>query len=218
MYKTTNILGATGLVGRELVNQLLGIPDVVKVRVFVRRDMGISHPKLEQLVVDFDRPETWKPFLEGDILFSTMGTTLKQAGSKENQYKVDYTYQYRFAEAASGKGIPVYVLVSSAGASPHSKIFYSRIKGELDEAVQKLGFRQVVILRPSILAGTREKKRPFEEWAIVITGWFTRFLFRKYRPVPASTVAKAMIRAALGEVVTDNSVVNPEEVFKLAGE
>jgi uncharacterized protein YbjT (DUF2867 family) len=218
MTKTANVIGATGLVGRELVNQLLQNDEVGKVRIFVRREFNSHHPKIEQHIVDFDEDTAWKPFLQGDILFSTMGTTLQQAGSKANQYKIDFTYQYRFAEEASRAGIPVYVLVSSAGASSKSMLFYSRMKGALDDAVQKLTFTKVIILRPSILAGIREKPRPMEEMSIRVMGAISGFLFKKYRPVPAATVAKAMIRGALGEGIIKNSIVNPEEVFKLAGE
>jgi uncharacterized protein YbjT (DUF2867 family) len=218
MSKTANVIGATGLVGRELVNQLLQNPEIEKVRIFVRREFNGLHPKLEQHIVDFDNDASWKPFLGGDILFSSMGTTLKQSGSKANQYKIDYTYQYRFAEEASLAGIPVYVLVSSAGASSKSMIFYSRIKGELDDAVQKLPFQKVIIIRPSILAGNREKRRAVEEQSIRVMGLISKFLFKKYRPVPAATVAKAMIRGALGESAVNHSIVNPGEVFTLAGE
>jgi uncharacterized protein YbjT (DUF2867 family) len=218
MSKTVNVIGATGLVGRELVNQLVQNIEVEKVRVFVRREFNYLHPKIQLHIVDFDDDTSWKPFLQGDILFSTMGTTLKQAGSKDNQYKIDYTYQYRFAEEASRAGIPVYVLVSSAGANSKSLIFYSRIKGQLEDAVQKLPFKKVIILRPSILEGIREKRRPLEEKSIRIMGLISGFLFKKFRPVPAATVAKAMIRGALEEGIINNSIVNPEEVFKLAGE
>ena len=131
MGKKVNVIGATGLVGRELVKQLLENPEVEKVTIFSRRNSGFQHPKLEQRVIDFNDRESWKPFLQGDVLFSALGTTLKQAGSKEKQYLVDYTYQWQFAEAAAEKGIPAYVLVSSTGASPRSSIFYSRIKGEI---------------------------------------------------------------------------------------
>jgi uncharacterized protein YbjT (DUF2867 family) len=218
MSKTANVIGATGLVGRELVNQLLQNEEVEKVRIFVRREFNYRHPKIEQHVVDFENDASWKPFLQGDILFSTMGTTLKQAGSKANQYKIDFTYQYRFAEEASRAGVPVYVLVSSAGASSKSLIFYSRIKGELDEAVQKLPFQKVIILRPSILDGIREKRRPMEEKSIHVMEVISRYLFKKFRPVPASTVAKAMIRGALGKATVNSPIVNPEGVFQLAGE
>jgi uncharacterized protein YbjT (DUF2867 family) len=216
MAKTANIIGATGLVGRELVNQLLLNDEIGKVRIFVRREFNSCHPKIEQHIVDFDDDASWKPFLQGDILFSTMGTTLKQAGSKASQYKIDYTYQYRFAEEASKAGIPVYVLVSSAGANSKSLLFYSRIKGELDDAVQKFPFEKVIILRPSILDGIREKPRPLEEKSIRAMRVISRFLFKKFRPVPAATVAKAMIRGALGKEMVKNSIVNPEEIFNFA--
>jgi uncharacterized protein YbjT (DUF2867 family) len=218
MTKTANVIGATGLVGRELVNQLVQNSEVIKVRVFVRREFNYLHPKIEQHIVDFDDDTSWKPFLKGDILFSTMGTTLKQAGSKDNQYKIDFTYQYRFAEEASRAGIPVYVLVSSAGANAKSLLFYSRIKGKLDDAVQKLPFQKVIILRPSILDGIREKRRSLEENSIRAMRVISRFLFKKFRPVPAATVAKAMIRGALGEDLVKYSIVNPEQIFILAEE
>jgi uncharacterized protein YbjT (DUF2867 family) len=214
MGKKVNVIGATGLVGRELVSLLLENPEVEKVTIFSRRNGGFQHAKLEQRVIDFDNMESWKPFLEDDVLFSAMGTTLKQAGSKENQYLVDYTYQWQFAQAAADKGIPSYVLVSSTGADPRSSIFYSRIKGELDEAVLKLPFKKIVILRPSILKGEREIKRSMESWSGWIMEGITRIMFRKYRPIPGRTVAKAMMNAAFGN--TSRNIYTLDEIFSLA--
>jgi uncharacterized protein YbjT (DUF2867 family) len=216
MGKTMNVLGATGLVGRELVHQLLGNEEIEKINIFVRRDFGLQHLKLEQHLIDFNDTESWKPFLRGDILFSALGTTLKQAGSKENQYLVDYTFQYRFAEEASKNGIPVFILVSSAGANSRSLIFYSRMKGELDDAVQKLPFQKIVILRPSILAGIREKRRTMEERSVRIMEILTKWMFIKYRPIRAELVAKAMINAALKDNTQKCTIVNPEDIFTLA--
>ena len=138
--KTAVVIGATGLVGSELVALLLADSRFETVKVFVRRSTGRQHPKLEEHLVNFDAVETWKEQLTGDVLFSAMGTTLKQAGSKDAQYKIDYTYQYNVAKAAAENGVPQYVLISSAGASPKSRIFYSRMKGELEESVKKLTF------------------------------------------------------------------------------
>jgi uncharacterized protein YbjT (DUF2867 family) len=216
MGKRANVIGATGLVGRELVTLLLENPEVEKVTIFSRRDSGFQHEKLEQRVIDFDDRESWKPFLQGDVLFSTLGTTLKQAGSKEKQYLVDYTYQWQFAEAAADKGIPSYVLVSSTGADPRSSIFYSRIKGELDEAVQALPFEKTIILRPSILKGEREIKRGAESWSACIMDRITRLVFKRYRPIPGRTVAKAMINAAFGTV--SRKIYTLDEIFPLAEE
>jgi uncharacterized protein YbjT (DUF2867 family) len=218
MGKVVNVIGATGLVGRELVNQLLENEGIEKVRIFVRRDFGKEHPKLEQHLIDFSDTESWSTFLKGDVLFSTLGTTLKQAGSKDNQYLVDYTWQYNFAREAAANGIPAYILVSSTGANSKSMIFYSRIKGKLDEEVQKLPFQKIVILRPSILAGIREKRRPMEEKSIRIMGNISKWLFKKYRPVEAATVAKAMVQSALGDITISGKIVHPEDIFTLAGQ
>jgi len=212
--KTVNVIGATGLVGRALVRQLLGHPGIGKVRVFARRETGFSHERLEQRLVDFGDASTWEPYLSGDVLFSALGTTLKQAGSKEKQYLVDYTYQYRFAEAAARAGVQALVLVSSMGADSRSPLFYPRMKGELDEAVSKLPFRSLTILRPSILAGKREVPRFAENVSAAIMQQVTRLFFHRYRPIPAETVAGAMIAAASGKAPA--SVVSLEEIFALA--
>jgi len=107
-------------------------------------------------------------------------------------------------------------LVSSAGASPRSQIFYSRIKGELDEEVQKLSFQRITIFRPSILAGIREKRRTTEEWSVRLMEKVTKFIFKKYRPIPAGKVAKAMINAALTDDRSKYTIVNLNDIFTLA--
>lgn len=216
MIKTVNVIGATGLVGRELVRQLTGIPEVGRIKVFGRRTTGFQHEKLEEFLVDFDNPETWTDNLTGDVLFSTMGTTLKQAGSKAAQYRVDYTYQYETAAAAAKNGVPELILVSSAGANEKSMVFYSRIKGKLDQDVRKLGFRKCVILRPSILAGEREKARPAEKLANSVMEAISRLVFRRYRPIPAETVAAAMIRMALDDSLKGDITAELDEIFHLA--
>lgn len=212
---TANVIGATGLVGKELVKQLLDNQKFGKVRVFVRRDMGIIHPKLEQLIIDYDNPNSWEQHLRGDVLFSALGTTLKKAGSKEKQYEVDVKYNLEFALKAEKNGITTYVLVSAAGADSQSRLFYSRIKGELDEAVLKLGFRKLTILRPSALTGDRDENRWAEKLFIPLTGFITRFVFKKYRPIKGETVAKAMINATL-RPATDKKIWTADEIFALA--
>jgi uncharacterized protein YbjT (DUF2867 family) len=195
--KTALVIGATGLVGSELVNLLLADDRFEKVVVFVRRSTGRPHAKLEEHLVNFDAIDTWKPLLTGDVLFSTLGTTLKQAGSKDAQYKIDFTYQYEVAKAAAENGVKQYVLISSAGASPQSRIFYSRMKGELEQAVKQLSFSHIHILQPGILQGDRKESRPGEGIGLAIASAL-RFIpgLKKYRPVPAKTVAQAMVNAA----------------------
>lgn len=218
MGKTVNVAGATGLVGRELVRILINNGEVDKIRLFVRRKSGFEGVKIEEHIIDFLSPETMSHLLTGDVLFSSLGTTLKQAGSKAAQYQVDYTFQYQFAQIAARNGIPVYVLVSSAGANPRSLIFYSRIKGVLEEKAAELPFRSIAILRPSILKGKREIPRSGEQVSTFFTGFFTKFFFRKYRPVPAQTVAKSMIQAAFEKQIPGVRIVNAGEIFSLAGE
>ncbi len=215
MEKIALVIGATGLVGKQLVKQLLENENFSEVKIFVRRTAGISHPKLKEYLIDFDQPDEWRELITGDVLFSTLGTTLKTAGSKENQYKVDFTYQYSVASIAAENGIAAYVLVSSVGANPKSRVFYSRIKGELDEAVSKLNFRNITILRPSILNGNRIENRPTEKMSIRMMSFLTCFMLKKYRPIRDEIVARAMINASLFQN-EKYKIVALEQVFKLA--
>ena len=123
------VIGATGAVGSDLVEQLLKDDAFERVTVFVRRPLAVENPKLTVHIIDFDHPEQWRELLQGDVLFSCLGTTIKAAGSQEAQWKVDYTYQYEAAKAARENGVEAYALVSSIGASPKAKFFYTRMKG-----------------------------------------------------------------------------------------
>lgn len=212
---SANVIGATGLVGRQLVKQLLSNDKFEKIRIFVRRDFGINHPKLEQHIVDFADEKTWSKHLSGDVLFSTLGTTLKQAGGQKKQYEVDYTLNYNFAQKAKENGIENYVLVSSMSANSKSKMFYPRMKGELDDAVARMKFSQYSIIRPGPLTGDREIKRPMEVIAFPVINFLTSFMLRKFRPIKDSTVARSMINALLLQD-QEKTIWEGEEVFELA--
>ena len=199
MGKTALVIGASGLVGQQLVNQLLVHPEFEKVRIFVRRTTKLSHPKLDERIIDFDQPEIWKNLVQGDVFFSTLGTTIKTAKTQKNQYRVDFNFQYEFAKAAAENGVPVYVLVSSMGANPKSSVFYSRMKGELDEAVAKLNFKKLIVIRPSILDGNRQEKRAGEKVGLVISRFLTRFVLKKYCPTPVDVLAAKMISLSLDQ-------------------
>jgi uncharacterized protein YbjT (DUF2867 family) len=201
MGKTALVIGATGLVGEQLVLLLLDHPEFEKIVVFGRRKSGLNHPKLEEKLIDFDQPESWKHLVKGDVVFSSLGTTIKTAKTKENQYRVDYTYQYEFAKAASQNSVLAYVLVSSLGADSKSSVFYSRMKGELDEAVSKLPFRKTIIVRPSILDGNRKEKRPMEKISLAIMRGLTKIVLKKYKPTPVDLLAARMISLSLDEQV-----------------
>jgi uncharacterized protein YbjT (DUF2867 family) len=214
--KTALVIGSTGLVGSQLLSQLLDDERFGKVLAFGRRDLGRAHAKLEAHVVDFDAPDGWSSLVTGDVAFSSLGTTLKQAGGQAAQKKVDYDYQLAFAKAAAKNGVSTYVLVSSASADPRSRVFYSRIKGELDREVQGLGFARVRIMRPSLLGGERQHARAGERFGSVVLGAANALgLARKYREIPGAVVAKAMINAALDPDVGVR-VFTLDEVFSEA--
>lgn len=200
MGLVANVIGASGLVGKELVEQLINHHEFEKVRIFVRRNTGVLNAKLEEHIIDFEKPETWKSYLQGDILFSTLGTTIKSAKTKEKQYRVDFTYQFQFAKAAAENEVPCYILVSSMGADSRSKVFYSRIKGELEDAVALLKFRRLLIFRPSILDGNRKEKRQGEKIGLVISRFITYFIFKSYRPTPVGALVNKMIRSSLDQI------------------
>lgn len=218
MNKKAVVIGATGLVGRNLVDLLLENEKFEKVITFSRRPLGISNSKLEENLIDFDHPESWKDLVKGDVLFSALGTTIKQAGNKKTQYKIDYSYQHQFSQIANQNGIPVYVLVSATGASPESKIFYSRMKGELERDVMKIPFQSLNLLRPGLLTGKREKERTGEKIGFYMLKLFNSLgIFKNYRPISGRTVAQAMLNVS----VNPNQGINiyqPEQLFPLAGE
>lgn len=215
--KTGIIIGATGMVGRQLVKLILTDIRFKKVLIFGRRPIGIMDDKLEEHLINFENPDSWSHLVKGDVLFSTLGTTIKQAGSKEAQYIVDYSYQYQFAEAAAGNGVPVYVLVSSSGASPDSSIFYSRMKGELERDVKKLPFQSITLLQPSLLVGPREKERIGEKIGYGLLKTFNAIgLFKRYRPIHGEVVARAMINAGIAAEPGIHTYTL-DKVFTLAG-
>ena len=215
--KAAIVIGATGLVGSFITLKLLNDNRYNKVKVFVRTSLELNHPKLEEHIVNFDKLELWKDLLIGDELYSSLGTTIRKAGSKKAQYKIDFTYQYEVAEAAYENGVKGYSLVSSAGADYKSSNFYLRIKGSLDEKVQQLNFDRIRIFRPSILVGIRSEKRFGESIGIKIAGVFTKLIpaLKKYHPIEASRVAEAMIKSANQTSSDKIKIYQPEEIFEI---
>jgi uncharacterized protein YbjT (DUF2867 family) len=177
----------------------------------------VSHVKLCEHIVDFDAPETWSGRVSGDVLFSALGTTIRAAGSKPAQWRVDHTYQLETARAAVANGVACCVLISSAGASAHSRVFYTRMKGQIEDDMASLGLARLHILRPGILTGARSGRRPGEEIGVrLIRALNVAGLFRAYRPIHADAVARAMIVAAFRP--DRCRIYEPAEVFDLAAE
>ena len=193
-YTKALVIGATGAVGRDLVEQLLKDDSFGSVSVFVRRPLAVEDPKLTVHVIDFDHPEQWRQLLRGDVLFSCLGTTIKAAGSQAAQWKVDYTYQYEAAKAARENGVGTYALVSSIGANPKSKVFYTRMKGELEEAVKQLGFPSCFILQPPSLIRKGSDRFGEKAGVVILKALNAIGLMRSWTPMPTEEVAAAMVR------------------------
>ena len=205
------VIGATGAVGKDLVEQLLKDDSFERVDVFVRREIPLLSSKLVSHVVDFDHPEIWAELLTGDVLFSCLGTTIKAAGSQDAQWKVDYTYQFEVAKAARANGVQQYILVSSVGADAKSKIFYSRMKGQLDEDVEKLGFPGCFILRPPSLIRKGSDRFGEKAGVVVLKALNAIGLMRSWTPMPTEDVAAAMVRLAKSGK-TGHSIITSQEI------
>lgn len=215
---TAIVIGSTGMVGAELVSLLEADERFDSVILLVRRAGAARHPKFAEHIVDFRQPATWGGLVRGDVLFSTMGTTLKKAGSQAAQYEVDYTFQLEGARAAREGGVGSYVLVSAMGADPGSVLFYNRMKGELERDVDALGIPRVRVLRPGMLSGERAESRPLEAVGVQAVRALAALPgLRKYRPIHARVVARAMI-AAWADPTPGLVVYESERLFTLGGE
>jgi uncharacterized protein YbjT (DUF2867 family) len=189
------IIGATGATGKDLVNILLQDPDYSEVVTFVRRHSDINHYKLREILTDFNNLEKVSEYIIGDVLFSCLGTTLKVAGSKINQRHIDYEIPLLFADIAKRNGVPRVVLLSAYGASVSSKVFYSRLKGELEEKINELEFESYIIFKPGILL-RKNSDRPVERLTILLLWFLNRIgIIRKFRPLPTAKLAEKLARA-----------------------
>jgi len=188
------VIGATGATGQEIVSQLLEDDSFNSVSIFVRKYPNITHNKLKTYLIDFSKVKDYKDLIKGDVLFSCLGTTLRDAGSKDKQYSVDYTYQYEFAKIASDNGVPIYSLVSSTGANENSPFFYPKIKGKLEEAVKKLPFKTIQIFQPPTLIRQKNLIRLGEKIGIKIFGFLNSLgILKSQKPLPVSNLAKFMV-------------------------
>ena len=208
------IIGATGATGKDLVQILLNDPDYTAVVIFVRRASGITHPKLSEIITDFDKLEAVAEQIKGDVWFSCLGTTLKAAGSKEKQWHIDYEIPLKFAEIAKRNSITTTVLLSAYGASATSNVFYSKMKGRLEEGIDALAFDQYIIFRPGLLL-RRDTDRFGER---IMTGLLnfvnTLGLFKKFRPLPTLLLAEKLAKAPK-VFTTQKHVIELDKIFGL---
>ncbi len=195
--KTALLIGSTGLVGGHLLHQLLKDERYELVKTLVRKPGTIKHEKLAEEVVDFKQLEKYD--LTSNDVFCCLGTTIAVAGSQTAFRKVDYDYPLEVAKAALKKGAKQYILVSAIGADKNSKVFYSRVKGELEASISGLGYETFVSVRPSFLLGNRTEFRIGEKIGIGVAKLIEPLMIgglRKYRGVEAEEVAAKMLRIA----------------------
>ena len=196
MNKTALIAGASGLTGGYLLNLLLESPEYSSVIAYVRKSSGLTHPKLKEIVVDW---ETLQEPVAAEDIFCCLGTTIKKAGSQEAFRRVDYNYPLQLAQLQYRGGSQQFLLVSAMGADAKSSIFYSRVKGELENALQSIGYKSLLIFRPSFIAGPRKESRTGEKIGLAIFSILSPLFIgplKKYAPIQAEHIARAMLRTA----------------------
>ena len=192
------VLGDTGATGKEIINLLLNDDAYSKVSIFVRRKPNIEHNKLMVYEIDFSKLSSYQDLINGDVLFSALGTTRKEAGSLKQQYLVDYTYQYEFAKMASENGVTNYSLVSSTGANEKSFFFYPKTKGALEKSVKKLKFNKIQIFQPPMLIRPLELMREGEKVGIKVFKGLNKIgILNSQKPLPVEYLAKKMISESL---------------------
>jgi uncharacterized protein YbjT (DUF2867 family) len=197
--RTALVLGATGLIGGLCLERLLADGAWSRVTAVVRRPTGRSHPRLAEVVVDFDRLEERADAFAVDDVFCCLGSTIRKAGSREAFYRIDHDYPVAAARLASARGAKQFLLVSSLGGDPRSRVFYNRMKGEVERDVSAVPFAGVAIFRPSLILGPRPERRTAEDIGQRLAPLVAPLLvgpLRKYRAIDSGAVARAMVRVA----------------------
>jgi uncharacterized protein YbjT (DUF2867 family) len=198
--KTALIAGATGLVGSKLLKLLIENPAFTKIHVLTRKPVNTASPKVVEHLIEFENLREFNPGSTIDHVFCTLGTTIKKAKTKENFRKVDYDYVVNLAQKSLNLKATKFLVVSSLGANAKSGIFYSRVKGEMERALQALDLPHLFIFRPSLLMGDRQENRAGEKTAITVYKVLDPLFIgklKKYKGVRIEKVAKAMIGTAL---------------------
>ncbi|HKO15234.1 MAG TPA: NAD(P)H-binding protein [Gemmatimonadaceae bacterium] len=213
--KSVLLVGATGLVGRECLRLLLPDALVSRVVVIARRPLSpdVHSPRMAVHVMDFDRLSEHASLFDTDAIICTLGTTIRDAGSRERFRAVDFGFPLAVAQLGRAGGARHFLLVSALGADATSRVFYNRVKGELESAVLALGYPRVTIVRPSLLLGRRTPARLGEEVAKRVVRWVGPVVPRGLRPVEARRVAEALVREA-HESASGVRIISSAEIRK----
>jgi uncharacterized protein YbjT (DUF2867 family) len=199
MGKTALLVGATGLVGRQVLELLLQSNRYELVRVVSRQPLSVTHPKIQSAVTSFDRLQELADLFQVDDIYCCLGTTIRKVKTQEAFRQIDFHYPLQVAQLGKEQGAKQYLLVSALGANAKSSIFYNRVKGDVEEAVSKLGYRSLHIFRPSLLLGPREESRSGEDAAKIFYRIFGFLIPAKYKGIEARKVAAAMLECAARE-------------------
>jgi uncharacterized protein YbjT (DUF2867 family) len=196
---TALLVGASGLVGGHCLQILLHSEEYEKVIILVRKPLLLDHQKLEEHVIDFDKIDQYASVIRANDVYCCLGTTIKKAGSQQEFRKVDFTYTVQTCAIAAKNGADQLLVVTAVGANPGSSIFYNRIKGETEVAIAKLPCEAVHFFRPSLLLGERKDSRTAERMGISAMKGLSILMagpLKRYRPIEAAVVAKAMVLVA----------------------
>ncbi len=200
-FKTT-LLGATGLIGGHVLNELIEDAKVSSINIIVRRKTEIKHPKVSEIVIDFDDEIAFNNAIEPEsIIFCALGTTNKKVNGDKDKYRaVDYNIPVNAAKFGLERNCETFVLVSSMGANSKSSNFYTKLKGEVEDRITSLDYKNLHIFRPSLLLGDRQEFRLGERVAMVLMKTFSFLLPSKYKAIQAKDVAKAMVHASKKDI------------------
>ena len=193
------IAGSTGLIGGYCLQALLNDPRYSEIIALVRKPLLKTHRKLKTVISKFENLDHELSNIQADDVYCCMGTTIKKAGSQEDFRQVDFSLVVSIAEQMRKQGAEQFLVISSMGADPNSKVFYNRVKGEMEQAIQQLEYPYIRIIRPSLLLGPREEFRLGEKIGVMLTPVLKPFLkgsLKKYRPVQAESVAQFMVKVA----------------------
>ncbi|MBX2947028.1 MAG: oxidoreductase [Cyclobacteriaceae bacterium] len=194
--RTALLAGSTGLIGKQLLELLLEDSDYTVVKAISRKPLDIQHAKLQNIVADFNTLTEHHNQLKANDVFCCLGTTIKQAGSQAAFRKVDYDYPLELAKLTKNQGASQYLIITALGSDAKSGIFYNRVKGEVEQAIDELGFQSYHILRPSLLLGERTEKRAGEGAATVVYQALGFLIPLKYKAIDSVKVARAMLHMA----------------------
>jgi uncharacterized protein YbjT (DUF2867 family) len=200
MSKTALITGGTGLVGTHLINCLIDSAEYDEIKVLVRKGSKYHMDLVTIIEVDYDHLSNFNKLLNADIVFCCLGTTMKKAGSKEQFYKVDFSYPLDLAKIVKANGCEHFNIITASGANAKSMFFYNRVKGEVESALGQLNFKNLNIFRPSLLLGERNEQRAGEQIGAVLAKIINPFLIgrlKKIRAIQAKVVARAMRKISM---------------------